>query len=72
MKKGVKKTQVGELVLILLKLFMCKMMVAQTKLVYGDIDGFERHPEVWIDRLLPQVVGKREKEKDTLRMISRI
>ena len=51
MKKGVKKTQVGELVLILLKLLMCKMMVAQTKLVYGDINGFERHPEVWIDRL---------------------
>lgn len=31
------------MVVMLLKLFMCKMMVAQTKLGTGDIDGFERH-----------------------------
>ena len=40
-----------ELVVILLKLFMCKMMVAQSRLVYGAIDGLERRPEAWIDRI---------------------
>ena len=64
MKKGLKKTNtyVGELVGILLKWFTCKMMVAQTKLVYGDMDGFERYPGVWIDRIWQQVVGERERQ----------
>lgn len=64
MKKGLKKTNtyVGKLVGILLKLFTCKMMVAQTKLVYGYMDGFERYPGVWIDRIWQQVVGERERQ----------